>query len=104
MKRITLLILFGILSGCVAKAPTGGTSGKEESKESSNTFAASNIRVLGFDARWSEFGPYMQVFLDTVQAQWYKILAESLIAPKRGSHVVITFKLNSEGQTAIVKV
>ena len=46
----------------------------------------------------------MQVFLDTVQAQWYKILSESLIAPKRGSHVVVTFKLNSKGETDMVTV
>ena len=63
-----------------------------------------NVGILGIDARWSEYGEYMQELLEIVQVQWYKILQESRVSPPRGSHVVVTFKINSKGETEIVKV
>jgi hypothetical protein len=63
-----------------------------------------NIGILGQDARWSEYGEYLQEVLEIIQVQWYKILAESRVSPPRGSHVDITFKINSKGETEIVKV
>jgi hypothetical protein len=63
-----------------------------------------NIGVLGRDARWSEYGEYLNQLLEIVQLQWYRILEESRVSPPRGSHVVITFKINSKGETDIVKV
>ena len=63
-----------------------------------------NVGILGIDARWSEYGEYMQQMLEIIQIQWYKILQESRISPPRGSHVVVTFKINSKGETEIVKV
>ena len=39
-----------------------------------------------------------------MQTQWYRILEESRVSPPRGSHVTITFKINSRGETEIVKV
>ncbi len=71
---------------------------------SNRATGTTNIGILGIDARWSEYGEYMQELLEIVQIQWYKILAESQVSPPRGSHVVITFKLNSKGETEIVKV
>ncbi len=64
----------------------------------------SNMGILGMDARWSEYGEYMQELIEIVQTQWYRILEESRVSPPRGSHVVITFKINSKGETEIVKV
>lgn len=64
----------------------------------------SNMGILGYDARWSEFGEYMQELIEIVQTQWYHILEESRVSPPRGSHVVITFKINSKGETNVVKV
>jgi hypothetical protein len=63
-----------------------------------------NIGIVGRDARWSEYGEYLNRLIETVQAQWYKILEESRVSPPRGSHVVVTFRINSQGETEIVKV
>jgi hypothetical protein len=56
------------------------------------------------DAHWSEYGEYLNRLIETVQAQWYKILEESRVSPPRGTHVSITFRINSKGETEIVKV
>lgn len=61
-----------------------------------------NIGIHGIDARWSEYGEYLQELQEIVQAQWYKILGESRVSPPRGSHVVVKFKINSKGEVEIV--
>ena len=63
-----------------------------------------NIGVTGIDARWSEYGEYLQELLEIIQVSWYRILEESRVSPPHGSHVVITFKINSKGETNIVTV
>jgi hypothetical protein len=63
-----------------------------------------NIGVRGIDARWSEYGEYLQELQEIVQVQWYKILGESRVSPPRGTHVSVTFRINSKGETEIVKV
>jgi hypothetical protein len=63
-----------------------------------------NIGMQAHDANWSEYGAYLQELVEIVQAQWYKILGESRVSPPRGSHVTVTFKINSKGETNIVKV
>lgn len=62
----------------------------------------SNIGILGIDARWSEYGEYMQEFVEIVQNSWYAILDESRIAPKSGTHVIVTFTLNSDGELSVL--
>lgn len=62
-----------------------------------------NVGVLGLDARWSEFGEYMQEFIEIVQSQFDRVTSESPISP-RGSHVYVTFNLNSDGEVTILKV
>jgi hypothetical protein len=64
----------------------------------------SNMGIIGMDARWSEYGDYLQRLIEIVQISWYKILDDSRIMPPRGSSVAITFKINSRGETDIVKV
>ena len=64
----------------------------------------SNIGVLGIDARWSEYGEYMQEFIEIVQASWYSILQESRIHPRSGSSVIVKFTLNAEGEVYILEV
>jgi hypothetical protein len=61
-----------------------------------------NMGILGMDARWSEYGEYLQELIEIVQAQWYKILSESRVSPPRGSHVIVKFKINSKGEAEIV--
>ena len=62
-----------------------------------------NVGPIGIDARWSEYGEYMQELIEIIQAQWYSILEESKMrAP--GTHVDVTFKLNSNGEVSVIKV
>jgi TonB family protein len=63
-----------------------------------------NVGIVGRDARWSEYGEYLNEMLEIIQVTWYRILEESRVSPPRGSHVVITFKINSKGEANIVKV
>ena len=63
-----------------------------------------NIGIVGRDKRWSEYGEYLNEMLETIQVTWYRILEESRVSPPRGSHVVVTFKINAKGETDIVKV
>lgn len=64
----------------------------------------SNIGVGASDAFKSEYGEYLAELVEIVQISWYSILEESRITPTRGSHVVVTFRLNSKGETDIIKV
>jgi len=64
----------------------------------------SNIGIAASDAFKSEYGEYLQELIEIVQVSWWNIIAESRVSPPHGSHVVITFKINSKGETDIVKV
>jgi hypothetical protein len=71
----------------------------------SNHFSGvANIGITGIDARWSEYGEYMQELIEIVQTQWNNILRESRVSPPQGSHVSVTFRINSKGETEIAKV
>lgn len=63
-----------------------------------------NVGALGIDARWSEYGDYMNELIAIVDAQWRNLLAARSAWPPAGTHAVIKFKLNSEGLTEIVSV
>ncbi len=71
---------------------------------SNRATGVTNIGILGMDARWSEYGEYLNELIEIVQQQWYNILRESRVSPPRGSSVVVTFKINPKGETEIVKV
>ncbi len=101
--------------GLVAVTATSQAQPKERPRLSSTSLNRSsiltnraagvtNIGVVGRDARWSEYGEYLNTLIEIVQAQWYKILNESRVSPPRGSHVVVTFRISSKGETEIVKV
>jgi hypothetical protein len=64
-----------------------------------------NGGVIGVDAHFSEFGDYLQELIDIVQIEWDRILDSGGTRPKQGSHVLVSFRLNSKGEIAeIVKV
>ena len=106
-----------------AKDPTGGLvavtqSAKQTPKErprlssvslnrqspiSNHIAGVANIGIIGMDAHWSEYGEYLNELIEIVQQQWYAINRESRVAPL-GSHVVVTFRINSKGETEITKV
>ncbi len=62
--------------------------------------SASNAGVIGVDAKFSEFGDYLQEFIDTVDAQWQKIVGDMTTYPPSRSKVTVRFKLNSQGEIA----
>jgi hypothetical protein len=70
-----------------------------------NKFGTANIGPLAIDAKWSNYGVYLQKMIDTVQIQWDKLLENSRIYPPSGSTVTVKFIMNSEGRiTTVVKV
>jgi hypothetical protein len=65
-----------------------------------NKFGTSNIGNIAVDARWSNYGAYLQRMIDTVQTQWERILIESRVYPSSGSTVTVKFIMDSEGKIA----
>ena len=61
---------------------------------------SSNIGPTAVDARWSNYGAYLQRLIDTVQIQWENILLSGKIYPPSGSTVTVTFIIDSEGKIA----
>ncbi len=63
-----------------------------------NELGTQNIGVLAYNARWSEYGEYLQRLIDAVDAQWNRILNRSSYYPPGGSLVKVVFKLNDKGE------
>jgi hypothetical protein len=66
--------------------------------------SASNAGVIGVDAKFSEFGDYLQELIDTVDAQWQKLVGDMTTYPPSRSAVTVRFKLNSQGEVEILDV
>ncbi len=62
--------------------------------------SAPNMGLTGIDAKWSNYGAYLQRLIDTVQVQWENILISGKIYPPSGSTVTVTFVIDSEGKIA----
>ena len=80
------------------------TSLNRQSPLANRVTGVTNLGITGIDARWSEYGEYINELIEIVQQQWYRILADSKVSPPRGSSVEITFTINAQGETDIVKV
>lgn len=65
-----------------------------------NKFGTKNIGPVSYDARWSNYGAYLQRLIDTVQIQWERILIERRVYPPSGTTVTVKFILDSEGRIA----
>jgi len=63
-----------------------------------NVMGTSNIGPTAVDARWSNYGAYLQRMIDTVQTQWERILIESRVSPASGSTVTVKFVMDSDGK------
>lgn len=63
-----------------------------------------NVGPIGIDARWSEYGDYMNELIGIVDAQWRNLLDARTGRPPSGTHAIITFKLNAQGMTQVVSV
>jgi hypothetical protein len=65
----------------------------------------SNAGVIGVDSHFSEFGDYLQELVDIVQIQWERILTSSIVGPKPTTHVMVSFRITSNGEISeILKV
>lgn len=72
---------------------------------SENKIGTANIGPVAFDAKWSNYGQYLQQLIETVQVQWDRILIQSRNYPPRGTTVAVKFRLNHLGEvTEIIDV
>ena len=63
-----------------------------------------NVGPIGIDAKWSEFGDYLNELIEIVDSQWRLLLAERSVRPPAGTNAVITFKLTARGEIEIISV
>jgi hypothetical protein len=68
-----------------------------------NKFGTTNIGNIAVDARWSNYGAYLQRMIDTVQIQWERIILQMSALPANGSTVTVKFVMNDEGRIASIK-
>ena len=64
------------------------------------TAGTKNVGISGIDARWSNYGAYLQRMIDTVQIQWERLIIQMSAMPAGGSTVSVKFVMNDEGQIA----
>jgi hypothetical protein len=62
-----------------------------------NRFGTDNIGPVAFDARWSQYGQYLQQLIETVQVQWERLLIDSRAYPPPGSQCMVKFRLHRDG-------
>jgi hypothetical protein len=65
-----------------------------------NPAGTSNIGLTAIDARWSNYGAYLQKMVETIQIEWERILLESRVYPPSGTSVSVKFILDTEGRIA----
>lgn len=65
-----------------------------------NKFGTQNIGAIAYDAKWSNYGQYLQKMIETVQIQWERILIESRVSPVSGTSVKVVFVMNDIGAIA----
>jgi hypothetical protein len=65
-----------------------------------NKFGTANIGNVAVDAKWSNYGAYLQRMIDTVQIQWERIVIDQKANPVVGSSVTVKFVMDDEGRIA----
>ena len=65
-----------------------------------NKTGTPNVGISGIDARWRNFGSYLQKFIDTVQIHWDGLNEQSEALPPSGTKVAVKFRIDSEGKIA----
>lgn len=63
-----------------------------------NKLGTMNIGPVAIDAKWSNYGQYLQKMIEAIQARWDNLIAASRHYPQPGSRVTVTFVMNSEGR------
>lgn len=62
-----------------------------------NKFGTQNIGAAAYDAKWSNYGEYLQRMVETIQIQWERIIIELKANPVTGSLVAVKFVINDRG-------
>lgn len=65
-----------------------------------NKHGTQNVGLRGIDAKWSNYGAYLQKMVEVIQVQFDKLNYESRIYPPVGTIVSVKFVLNQDGQIA----
>jgi hypothetical protein len=63
-----------------------------------NKAGTQNIGITAINAKFSEYGLYLQRMADAVQLQFDKLVEEGKTYPPVGSYVVVKFVLDSDGK------
>lgn len=63
-----------------------------------NKFGTTNIGNIAVDARWSNYGQYLQKMIETVQIQWERIIISQKANPVNGSRVTVKFIMDDQGR------
>jgi len=69
-----------------------------------NKLGTQNVGLRGIDARWSNYGAYLQKMVEVIQVQFEKLNYESRIYPPVGTMISVKFTLDSDGKIKIVSV
>lgn len=67
-----------------------------------NKAGTQNVGITGIDAKWSNYGQYLQKLIDTVQMQFDDLNERARFWPPTGTKVSVKFRLDSEGNIAEV--
>jgi hypothetical protein len=67
-----------------------------------NKIGTSNIGPVAYDAKWSSYGQYLQKMIEAIQARWDDLISASKHYPQPGSHVTVTFQMDSAGKIAAI--
>ncbi len=59
--------------------------------------SAPNVGPSAIDAKWSNYGAYLQRMIDTVQIQWERLILQQSANPAVGSSVSVKFVMNDQG-------
>lgn len=63
-----------------------------------NQLGTQNIGPIAYNAKWSEYGAYLQKLIETVQVQWEKIIEQGSVYPPAGTIVRVKFSINDKGE------
>jgi hypothetical protein len=106
-----LLLVLSILSAAGADTdatlqppprPQPNQRAKRPAIFSENQTGVKNLGMAAVNAKWSNYGVYLQRMIETVQRKWDAIIAEAKDSPPSGSTVTVKFLINSDG--AISKI
>jgi hypothetical protein len=68
-----------------------------------NLIGTKNIGPIAYNAKWSEYGAYLQKLVDAVDARWQDQIRNSKHYPTPGSEAIVTFVLNAAGEVTQIK-